>query len=111
MGEAPDAYETAIANENLTAEEKRNLELTKAWSTAYGDLDNVDRFCDMYADSTEIYCPLQDWYWAKTGHSNQVWRDGEVEVAKLFGHREEKIVAIVARGDTVASSGSGGHEQ
>lgn len=97
-----DAYEAAIANENLTAEERRNLELTKAWSEAYGDLDNVERFCDMYADSTEIYTPLQDWYWAKHGHSNQAWRDGEITMAELVGHREEKIVGILARGDTVA---------
>lgn len=97
-----DAYEAAISNENLTAEEKRNLEHTKAWSEAYGDLENIEHFCDLYADSTEIFTPLQDWYWAKHGHSNQAWRDGEIGIAKLFSHREEKIVSILARGDTVA---------
>jgi hypothetical protein len=97
-----DAYDEAISNGHLTAEEKRNLERTKAWSDAYGDLDNIERFCDMYADSTEIYTPLQDWYWAKQGHSNEAWRNGEIEVAKLTGSRKEKIVSILARGNTVA---------
>tara|TARA_E500000331_G_scaffold316903_2_gene327905 strand:+ start:180 stop:677 length:498 start_codon:yes stop_codon:yes gene_type:complete len=97
-----DAYEAAISAPNLTAEEKRNLELTKAWSVAYGDLDNIEHFCDLYADSTEIYTPLQDWYYAKQGHSNQPWRDGEIGITELFGHREEKIVSILAQGDTVA---------
>jgi len=96
------AYEEAISNSNLTAEEKRNLELTKAWSDAYGDLDNIERFCDTYAESTEIYTPLQDWYWAKHGHSNQAWRDGEIAMLEFISHREEKIVSILARGDTVA---------
>ena len=96
------AYEKAISNPNLTTEERRNLELTRAWSEAYGDLDNIEHFCDLYADSTEIYTPLQDWYWAKHGHSNQVWRDGEIAIAKLFSHRKEKIVSILAQGDTVA---------
>ena len=95
-------YEEAISNPNLTAEEKRNLELTKAWSDAYGDLDNIERFCDTYAESTEIYTPLQDWYWAKHGHSNQAWRDGEIAMLEFISHRKEKIVSILARGDTVA---------
>ena len=95
-------YVEAISNPNLTAEEKRNLELTKAWSDAYGDLDNIERFCDTYAESTEIYTPLQDWYWAKHGHSNQAWRDGEIAMLEFISHRKEKIVSILARGDTVA---------
>ena len=95
-------YEEAMSSPNLTEEERRNLELTKAWSEAYGDLDNIERFCDMYADSTEIYTPLQDWYWAKHGHTNQAWRDGEITMAKLVSTREEKIVSILAQGDTVA---------
>ena len=97
-----DAYEAAMSNDNLTSEERRNLELTKAWSEAYGDLDNIEHFCDLYADSTEIYTPLQDWYWAKHGHSSQAWQDGEIAIAELFSHREEKIVSILAQGDTVA---------
>ena len=97
-----DPYEEAISNPNLTDEERRNLGLTKAWSEAYGDLDNIDHFCDLYADSTEIYTPLQDWYWAKHGHSNQAWRDGESTMVTLVSHREEKIVSILAQGDTVA---------
>ena len=96
------AFEEAISNENLTAEERRNLQLTKAWSEAYGDLDNIERFCDTYADSTEIYTPLQDWYWAKHGHSSQAWRDGEIAMVEFVSHREEKIVSILAQGDTVA---------
>ena len=97
-----DAYEAAISNPNLTDEERRNLELTSAWSEAYGDLNNIEHFCNTYADSTEIFTPLQDWYWAKHGHSNQAWRDGEITMAKLVSHREEKIISILARGDKVA---------
>jgi hypothetical protein len=97
-----DAYEAAISTPNLTDEERRNLELTRAWSEAYGDLDNIEHFCDLYADSMEIYTPLQDWYWSKHGHSSQPWRDGEIALAEFFSHREEKIVSILAQGDTVA---------
>ncbi len=97
-----DAYEAAMSNDNLTSEERRNLELTKAWSEAYGNLDNIDHFCDLYADNTEIYTPLQDWYWAKHGHSTEPFRSGERLMATLISHREEKIVSILAQGDTVA---------
>ena len=96
------AYEAAISTPSLTDEERRNLELTKAWSEAYGDLDNIEHFCNLYADSTEIYTPLQDWYWAKHGHSRQPWQEGEIAIAELFSHRKEKIVSILAHGDSVA---------
>lgn len=96
------AYEAAISTPNLTDEERRNLALTLAWSKAYGDLDNIEHFCNFYADSTEIYTPLQNWYWAKHGHSSQPWQDGEIAIAELFSHREEKIVSIVAQGNSVA---------
>ena len=48
------AYEAAISTPSLTDEERRNLELTKAWSEAYGDLDNIEHFCNLYAEQLDL---------------------------------------------------------
>jgi len=97
----------AAADQNLTAEEKRNLEAVKGWAEAWEK--DVGRMVDeFYAERPEIYIPIQKWYWVKRGQSKDAWRTAEVEERKLElqVHPDAdvgmKFESIVVQGNTVA---------
>jgi hypothetical protein len=72
----------AAAGQNLTAEEKRNLEAVKGWAEAWEN--DVGRMVDdFYSDQPEIYLPIQKEYWVKRGQSKEPWRTAEVEERML----------------------------
>jgi predicted SnoaL-like aldol condensation-catalyzing enzyme len=85
----------------LTTEEKRNLELVKGWAASW-DKESGEMVDIFYADQPEVYLPLQNLYMAKSGRSKVDWRAVEVANRKLYTNRKMKLVACIARGDTVA---------
>lgn len=102
----------AAADQNLTAEEKRNLEAVKGWAEAWEN--DVGRMADeFYSDSPKIYAPIQDWHWVAEGLSKEAWRTAEVEERKLEksvhpdANFKMEFQSIIARGDTVALLGKG----
>jgi len=106
-GDITQPEELAIVKEEtvstkLTAEEKRNLEVVKEWAKAW-DTDAAARMVDeIYADTTEVFTPLQNVYWVRRGKSKENFRTVEVEEQKRFKSRKMNFVTAVARGDTVA---------
>ena len=100
---------TAAANaaDNLTAEEKRNLEAVEGWAEAWEN--DVGRMVDeFYSDTPEIYTPVQKMYWVKRGGSKAAWRTAEVEERKLEkqihpnANFKMNFGTVIARGNTVA---------
>jgi ketosteroid isomerase-like protein len=94
-----------MADENLTAKEKRNVERVKSWMECWQRGDTAS-MVDHYADSCEVFGVLQNIYWARRGQSREDWRtieiDGEKRFAEVVESRKFELVALVARGDTVA---------
>ena len=90
-----------MSNENLTAEEKRNIEQVKGWAKVW--VTDCGRCVDeYYADTTEVYSPHVNFYWARRGQSKEPWRTIEIEAAKRRASLRLDFVNMVARGDTVA---------
>ena len=85
----------------LTAEEKRNLEVIKAWAEAW-DKDVALMVDKIYADSPEVFLPLQKIYMSRKGGKKASWRAVEVANQKLFTSRKMNFVTLIAKGDTVA---------
>lgn len=86
---------------DLTAEEKRNLELIKDWADAW-DKDPERMVDKVYADAPEVFLPLQKIYDSRKGKSKANWRALEVANHKLYKSRTIKFGTLIARGDTVA---------
>jgi hypothetical protein len=85
----------------LTAEEKRNLKVVKEWAKTY-NTDAAQMVDEIYADTTEVFTPLQNVYWVRRGKSKENFRTVEVEERKRYKSRKMNFVTAVARGDTVA---------
>lgn len=85
----------------LTAEEKRNLELIKGWAESW-DKDPERMVDKVYADMPEVFLPLQKFYMSRKGKSKANWRAVEVAVHKFYPSRKMKFATLIARGDTVA---------
>lgn len=85
----------------LTSQEKRNVKLIKQWANSWEN--EASRMVDeIYADSTEVFLPLQKMYMLKTGKSKANWRAVEVANQKLYTSRQMKLITVIPRGDTVA---------
>jgi hypothetical protein len=85
----------------LTAEEKRNLELVKAWAESW--CTNAVRMVDsVYAEAPEVFLPLQKLFMSKNGKSKADWRAVEVANEQLYKARTMKFITLIARGNTVA---------
>ena len=99
-----------MSNENLTAEEKRNIEQVKGWADAWAedaarsDDDNTTaRFVDeYYAETADVVSAMVNFYWARQGHDLQPWRTVEIEDRKRLRSGKITFTCIVAQGDTVA---------
>jgi len=91
-----------MSNDKLTEEEKRNLEVIKDWAHYWTTRGLASKMVDeIYADSPEIFTPLQKFYYVKKGKSKENWRNLELEAEKVQ-KREIRIVNQVVRGNTVA---------
>lgn len=85
----------------LTAQEKRNVELVKDWAKAWAT-DAARMVDEVYADSTEVFTPQQNIYMQRKGKSKANWKALEVVNQHLYKTRKMKFVTIVPKGDTVA---------
>jgi predicted SnoaL-like aldol condensation-catalyzing enzyme len=92
-----------MSQENYTDEEKRNLKLIEPWARSWTTHGLAIKMVDeIYANSTEVFTPLQKCYYVKKGGSKENWRQVELEAEKSYKKREMRIVNTMARGDTVA---------
>ncbi|MFB0559628.1 MAG: nuclear transport factor 2 family protein [Candidatus Lokiarchaeia archaeon] len=87
----------------LTDEEKRNLDVVKEWAKTWSTHGAATRMVDeIYADSCEVFTPLQNIHYVKKGQSKENWKNVEIAVEKIFEKREMRLLQTLARGDTVA---------
>jgi ketosteroid isomerase-like protein len=87
----------------LTDIEKRNLEVVKEWAKAWNTHGLAARMVDeIYADSCEVFTPIQNIYYVKIGQSKENWKNVELAVEKMFKKREMRLLQTLAKGDTVA---------
>jgi hypothetical protein len=93
-----------ISHATLTEVENRNLELVDAWAAAWrlpgGSAE--ERINEIYAQSTDVYLPLQERYIAKTGESKESWLEEQLDLEKDFLERRMVVHKKMARGDVVA---------
>ncbi len=90
-----------MAPVKLTAQERRNVELLKVWIKAW--VNDTDRMVDeIYADSAEVYGPMQNMYFLKRSKDKANWRTVEAANRNLYLKRKTRFGTIVAKGDTVA---------
>ena len=87
--------------EELTTQEKRNVERVKEWARAW-ETDAGRMVDEIYADSSEVFGPLQNIYFLRRGKSKANWRTLEVAIQALYQTRKMRFHTIVAKGDTVA---------
>ena len=86
-------------NEN----DKHILKLVEEWARCWNTPGLAERMVDeIYADSTEVFTPLQKAYYVKKGKSKENWKNVELEAEKLYQKRQMKIVKSVVSGNTVA---------
>lgn len=90
-----------MSAEELTVRERRNVELLKEWARAW-ETDAARMVDEIYADSSEVFGPMQNIYFLKRGQSKESWRALEAANQKLYQARKMRFHTIVARGDTVA---------
>jgi hypothetical protein len=93
--------EGAMATEKLSALERRNVELVKKWIKAW-ETDCGRMVDEIYADSAEVFCPMQNIYFLQRGKSKEDWKTLEVANRNLYLERKTRFGTIVAKGDTVA---------
>ena len=102
-GEAP-LPSDEISHAILTEVENRNLELVDAWVATWqlpgGSAE--ERINEIYAQSTDVYLPLQERYIAKTGESKESWLEEQLDLEKDFLERRMVVHKKMARGDVVA---------
>ena len=98
-----------MSNENLTAEEKRNMEKVKDWAKAWetdsarsDDDDTISFIDEYYADTADVVSAIHNFYFARRGQSKELWRTIEIEDRKKFRSGKITILSMLARGDTVA---------
>jgi len=92
-----------MPNEKLTDEEKRNLEIVREWANLYSTYGLTSRLIDkIYADTCEVFVPLQGVYYARLRKSKENWKTLEVEIEKLFKKRHMEVVSTLARDNKVA---------
>ena len=92
-----------MSNDKLTDQEKLNLEKLKEWEHCWTTRGLAAKLVDeIYADSPEVFTPIQNTYYAKKGKSKENWRNVELEAEKLYQKREMKIVNKVVSGNTIA---------
>jgi ketosteroid isomerase-like protein len=95
-----------MANEQLTKQEKRNLEIVKEWAESYSTKGQWMKAVDeIYADTFEIYVPMENIYFARRGRSKENFRAYTEVLENFLEKREFRILNILARGDTVALEG------
>jgi hypothetical protein len=93
--------ENAMSPVKLTAKERRNVELLKSWIKAW--VNDTGRMVDeIYADSAEVFGPMQNIYFLKRGKDKGNWRAVEAANRNLYLKRKTRFGTIVAKGDTVA---------
>jgi len=90
-----------MSTEELTAQEKRNVDLVKKWIKAW-ETDAGRMVDEIYADSAEVFGPMQNIYFLKRGKSKENWRAVEAANQNLYLERKTRFGTIVAKGDTVA---------
>lgn len=90
-----------MSTEELTAQEKRNVELLKEWAKSW-ETDAGRMVDEIYADSAEVFGPMQNIYFLKRGQSKENWKAVEIANQNLYQNRKMRFSTIVARGDTVA---------
>lgn len=90
-----------MSTQRLTATEKRNIELLKEWAKSW-ETDAARMVDEVYADSAEVFGPMQNIYFLRRGKSKQNWRAVEVANQHLYQSRKMHFGTIVAKGDTVA---------
>ena len=92
-----------MSRDDYTEEEKRNLKLFEQWVDAGNTQGLTAKVIDeMYADSCEVFTPLQKAYYVRRGKSKADWKTVEMVSEQMYKKREMRIVNIVAKGDTVA---------
>lgn len=90
-----------MSSDNITDREKRNIEMVYKWAKAWSE--DAGRMVDeSYADTAEVFTPIQGIYWSRRGKSKENWRFVEVDYEKMFSKREMRFPKIFANGDTVA---------
>jgi ketosteroid isomerase-like protein len=89
-----------MSTEELIAQERRNVELVKKWIKAW-ETDAGRMVDEIYADSAEVFGPMQNIYFLKRGKSKENWRAVEVANQNLYLERKTRFGTIVAKGDTV----------
>lgn len=86
-----------------TPKEARNLEALHEWVRRWNSPELLPSFIDdSYAQSCEVFIPLEKTHWVKPGGSKENFKRVEIEAAKLYARREMQIVQALAVGDTVA---------
>ncbi|MBN1615552.1 MAG: nuclear transport factor 2 family protein [Deltaproteobacteria bacterium] len=85
----------------LTAKEKRNIELVKDWAKIW-DADGGRMVDECYAASAEVFGPLQNIYFLRKGESKVTWRALEAAIHALYQSRKMHFHTLVAEGNTVA---------
>lgn len=92
-----------MSQDDLTDEEKRTLASLEPWKDAWNTHGKAQKLVDeIYADSAEVFTPLQGVYHAKRGGSKENWRKLEIELEKIWEKREQRIVNTVVQGNRVA---------
>jgi len=92
-----------MQSESLTKQEKGNLEIVKKWEESWNTKGQWMKIVDeIYADTVDIFRPLENIYLARRGRSKKNWRAFEEVLENFLEKRELRTANILARGATVA---------
>lgn len=87
---------------SLTSEEMRNLEVVDEWLRCWNTKGMMVKMVDeIYADSVEVFTPIQNKYYVRKNGSKQLWRKLEILLEKLIYKREMRIVKAIAKDNMV----------
>ncbi len=90
-----------MPEDHFTDREKRNIQAAQEWAKTWSE--DVGRMVDeSYADTAEVFTPIQGIYWSRRDASKENWRFVEVDYEKKFSKREMRFVKVFATGDAVA---------
>lgn len=96
-----DALSAAMEDPTLTEQERRNIAGVRQWTTNWSN-DAAKMVDESYAETADVYLPMQGFHFAKRGEDMSKWRRVEIAAQAIWTVRKMHFVTVVARGDTVA---------
>ena len=93
---------TEQKSDEYTDEEKHNLAVLNEWVRCWNTPGLAGKMVDdLYANTCEVFTPLQSRYWSLIGESKQDWRDVEIAYDKAIESREMTLLNKIVKGNMI----------